>query len=84
MANERIVTGCFEIAIARSVRIQSVCSRGFTTSDINLALSEETRKRHFGGSSGTTTELGNKAAAALELGRYRWHCGSHRGPRSPP
>jgi hypothetical protein len=69
MANEPgVVTGLFRDRDSAERAYQSVSARGYDTSDINLAMSDETRKRHFSGSSGTTTELGNKAAEGAGVG----------------
>lgn len=68
MANERIVTGLFRDRDSAERAYRAASSRGYTTSDINLAMSDETRKRHFGEGSGTTTELGNKAAEGAGIG----------------
>ena len=67
MANEPgMVTGLFRDRESAARAYQSASSRGYTTDDINLAMSDETRKQHFGG--GTTTELGNKAAEGAGVG----------------
>jgi hypothetical protein len=69
MANEPgYVTGLFRDRDSAERAYQSVSSRGYDTSDINLAMSDETRKRHFSGTTGTTTELGNKAAEGAGVG----------------
>jgi hypothetical protein len=69
MANEpRVVTGLFRDRESAESAYRSAASRGYTTNDINLAMSDETRKRHFGSSDATTTELGNKAAEGAGVG----------------
>ena len=69
MANDSgVVTGLFRDRDSAERAFQSAAARGYTTNDINLAMSDETRKRHFSGSSGTTTELGNKAAEGAGVG----------------
>jgi hypothetical protein len=45
---------------------QSSTARGYGANDINLVMSEDTRKRHF--SDGAETELGNKAAKGAGVG----------------
>ena len=68
MAHEPgMVTGLFSDRESAERAYQSAASRGYTTNDINLAMSDETRKRHFG-SSTSTTELGNKAAEGAGVG----------------
>jgi hypothetical protein len=45
----------------------SLTSRGYTSDDVNLVMSDETRKRHFT-AAGAETELGNKAAKGAGVG----------------
>ena len=50
---------------------QGVVDRGYKSDDINLVMSDETRKRHFssdGTVAGRETELGNKAAEGAGIG----------------
>ena len=69
MANEpAVVTGLFRDRDSAERAYQAAAGRGYGTSDINLAMSDETRKRHFSTASGTTTELGNKAAEGAGVG----------------
>ena len=77
MANEPIVTGLFRDRESAERAYQSASSRGYTTDDINLAMSEETRKRHFGGTSGTTTGAFWPGAAGP------WKCPAVAGPLRP-
>ena len=63
----KMVTGLFKDRDSAERAYQSVHARGYDTSDINLAMSDETRKRHFS-STATTTELGNKAAEGAGVG----------------
>ena len=57
-----IVTGLFKDRESAEKAYRSVSERGYDTSDINLAMSEDTRKRYFDNGETATTELGNKAA----------------------
>jgi hypothetical protein len=69
MATEpTMVTGLFRDRDSAERAYQSASARGYNTSDINLAMSDETRKRHFSTTAGTTTELGNKAAEGAGVG----------------
>jgi len=43
-------------------------SRGYSEKDINLMMSDETRKRHFDGENKTDTELGTKAMEKAGIG----------------
>jgi hypothetical protein len=45
---------------------QSSTARGYTERDINLAMSDDTRKRYF--ADGAETELGNKASEGAGVG----------------
>jgi hypothetical protein len=60
-----MVTGMFRDRDSAERAYQSVSSRGYTERDINLAMSDDTRKRYF---SDATTELGNKAAEGAGVG----------------
>src|SRR4051794_6965670 len=67
--NKPLVTGLFRDRDSVERAYQSVTERGYTKDDVNLAMSDETRKRHFGGdSSGVQTELGSKAAEGAGIG----------------
>ena len=62
-----MVTGLFRDRDSAERAYQSVSSRGYDTSDVNLAMSDDTRKRYFA-STTATTELGNKAAEGAGVG----------------
>jgi hypothetical protein len=62
-----MVTGLFRDRDSAERAYQSVSARGYDTSDINLAMSDDTRKRYFA-STTATTELGNKAAEGAGVG----------------
>jgi hypothetical protein len=70
MDNDKpLVTGLFRDRDSAERAYQSVTDRGYNKDDVNLAMSDETRKRHFGNdTSGRTTELGNKAAEGAGIG----------------
>ena len=71
MDNQKpLVTGLFRDRDSAERAYQSVTERGYTKDDVNLAMSDETRQRHFGTSSveGKQTELGNKAAEGAGIG----------------
>ena len=67
-ADPTIVTGLFKDRESAEKAYRSVSERGYDTSDINLAMSEDTRKRYFGDGKTATTELGNKAAEGAGVG----------------
>ena len=63
---QRMVTGMFRDRDSAERAYQSSISRGYSDRDVNLAMSDETRKRYF--SDGATTELGNKATEGAGVG----------------
>ncbi len=66
MKHPTMVTGLFRDRDSAERAYQSVTARGYDVSDVNLAMSDDTRKRHFSGTA--TTELGNKAAEGAGVG----------------
>lgn len=66
----KMVTGLFRDSESVERAYQAVAQRGYETGDINVAMSDDTRKRHFSGDhqTQTTAELGSKAAEGGELG----------------
>jgi hypothetical protein len=70
MDNDKpLVTGLFRDRDSAERAYQSVTDRGYTKDDVNLAMSDETRKRHFStDASGRKTELGTKAAEGAGIG----------------
>ena len=67
-ADPAIVTGLFKDRESAEKGYRSVADRGYDTSDINLAMGEDTRKRYFNSDDTATTELGNKAAEGAGIG----------------
>jgi hypothetical protein len=68
MDDRPLVTGLFRDRDSAERAYQTVYDRGYTRHDVNLAMSDETRKRHFGEVGGRRTELGNKAAEGAGIG----------------
>ena len=67
--NKPLVTGLFRDRDSAERAYQSVTDRGYSKDDVNLAMSDETRKLHFGNdATGRKTELGNKAAEGAGIG----------------
>ena len=56
-----LLTGTFRDRDSAEKAYDSLTSRGYTKDDINVIMSDDTRKRHFSQTS-VTTDLGNKAA----------------------
>lgn len=68
MASDRpLMTGLFPDRDSAELGYNALTERGYTNRDINLAMSEDTRKRHFI-AQGTETELGTKAAEGAGVG----------------
>ena len=65
--NEGMVTGLFADRASAERAYQTVSSRGYAKDDVNLLMSDDTRKRHFASDS-TSTELGTKAAEGAGVG----------------
>lgn len=65
-SNRRIVTGMFADRDSTERAYNSLQERGYTKDDINLVMSEDTRKKHFG--EGDETEIGTKAAEGAGKG----------------
>ena len=56
-----LLTGTFRDRESAEKAYDSLTSRGYTKDDINVIMSDDTRKHHFSQTS-VTTDLGNKAA----------------------
>ena len=64
-----LVTGLFPDRTSAEAAYSAAEARGYTSDDMNLAMSDETRKMHFTGTTvGKETELGNKAAEGAGIG----------------
>lgn len=61
-----LMTGLFPDRASAERGYSALAERGYSNDDVNLAMSDETRK-HFA-SAGTETELGNKAAEGAGVG----------------
>ncbi len=68
MSNERpLMTGLFPDRESAELGYNSMSERGYTSDDVNLVMSQDTKERHFT-PAGTETELGNKAAEGAGVG----------------
>ena len=63
-----MVTGLFRDGKSAELGYQIVSQRGYGTADINVVMSDDTRKRYFSDDRQINTELGSKAAEGGELG----------------
>ncbi|CAN5483756.1 hypothetical protein BH11PSE11_BH11PSE11_29590 [soil metagenome] len=68
MKDSRMVTGLFRDRDSAESAYQALSERGYGSDDVNLVMSDETRKRHFSGTSQAETELGSKAAEGAGIG----------------
>ena len=66
-SDEMLVTGLFNDRLSAERAYDSVTARGYDKNDVNLVMSDDTRKHHFT-NAGTETELGNKAAKGAGVG----------------
>ena len=65
----RLVTGLFPDRASAEAAYGVAHDRGYTKDDLNMVMSDETRDRHFSGTTaGKETELGNKAAEGAGIG----------------
>ena len=62
------MTGLFNDRESAESAYQALSSRGYREKDINVVMSDDTRKKHFSGPGATETELGNKAAEGAGVG----------------
>ncbi|MEN3296696.1 MAG: hypothetical protein V7642_5949 [Burkholderiales bacterium] len=63
-----MVTGLFYDRESAERAYQSLSDRGYDKNDVNLVMSDETRKKHFADDRNATTELGTKAAEGAGIG----------------
>src|SRR5436190_11816255 len=66
-AQSRMVTGLFRDRESAEQAYGSLTERGYTQDDVNLVMSDETRKKHFA-VDGRETELGSKALEGAGTG----------------
>jgi hypothetical protein len=67
MNESSLVTGIFSSRNSAERAYDLLAESGYSADEINVLMSEETRKRHFA-ENGTETELGNKAAGGAGVG----------------
>ena len=68
MSNDQsLVTGVFPDRESAEKAYNSAAGRGYSHNDLNVVMSDETKKRHFSNGS-VETELGNKAAEGAGIG----------------
>lgn len=68
MSNDKpLMTGLFPDRDSAELGYNALAEKGYTKDDVNVVMSEDTKKRHFA-PAGTETELGNKAAEGAGVG----------------
>ena len=66
-SDRRILTGVFRDRDSAERAYQSVSSRGYSQDDVDVVMSDETRRRHFGEDT-TDSEMGTKAMEGVGTG----------------
>ena len=68
--DSQLVTGLFKDRDSAERAYRAVSDKGYSAKDVNIVMSDATRKRYFAGETTTnaTTELGNKAAKGAGVG----------------
>lgn len=66
--NSRMVTGLFRDSESVERAYEVVSERGYGTADINVVMSDDTRRRYFSDDRQINTELGRKVEEGGELG----------------
>lgn len=64
----KMVTGLFNDRASAERAYESLHARGYGRDDVNLVMSDATRKTHFDDSQGAKTDLGTKAAEGAGVG----------------
>ena len=67
-SDKRVLTGLFRDRDSAERAYQSIADRGYGRDDVDLVMSDDTRKRHFSSTDGRETELGTKAAEGAGIG----------------
>jgi hypothetical protein len=67
-SHPNMVTGLFPDRRSAEHAYSAITSRGYAKDDINLVMSDKTRKAHFPDTDNVDTDLGNKAAEGAGVG----------------
>ena len=68
MNKPKLMTGIFSDRESAEDAYDSLSARGYDSKDINVVMSDDTRKKYFSASDSPQTELGNKAAEGAGVG----------------
>ena len=87
MNNDKpLVTGLFRDRDSAERAYQSISDRGYTRDDVNLVMSDDTRKRHFAGDATgarpSSATRRPKAPASAARSAAAWAPSPRRSPRS--
>ena len=63
-----LITGLFKDRDSAENAYKSVTDMGYSSDEINVVMSEETRKKYYGKDATLETEVGNKAAESAAIG----------------
>lgn len=66
--DSKMLTGLFKNRQDAEYAFNAASARGYGKHDVNLVMSDETRKRHFSGADAVETELSTKAAEGAGIG----------------
>jgi hypothetical protein len=66
--NDPYLTGLFPDRDSAERAYQGAIDRGYSRDEVDLVMSDETKKRHFSSHEGKETELGTKAAEGAGIG----------------
>jgi uncharacterized membrane protein len=67
-SNKLLVTGVFKDRNAVESAYKDAIARGYNPNDINVVMSDDTRKKHFTNADGVVTQLGDKSMEGLAVG----------------
>src|SRR6195952_2381060 len=67
-SSDRMVTSLFTDRTSAERAYNDISARGYGKDDVNLVMSDDTRKRHFLADGAPQTELGSKAAQGAGIG----------------
>jgi hypothetical protein len=68
MAESQVLTGMFPDRASAERAYQDLVARGYSSSEVNLIMSDAARARHFPRDGTVNTELGSKAAGGAGIG----------------
>ncbi len=63
-----VITGLFKDQNSAENAYKSAAEMGYSSNEINVVMSEETRKKYYGQDATLETEVGNKAAEGAAIG----------------